>query len=195
VAEVFGHGSVQILRRKIDLLLMRLSRQVEGVPADLAGGIAWVSGLAQRVDREINRHVWESLPGEAQAGAVSLQWAGDLVKGVCLALENMRRLVVLKPVAGEAAGAGEITQAQALACEDDMLKALSPWVQTEGLSFRDLLGSADRSDIAEVTLALLRTVQALATKGRRFRDVRATMERLDPVGAKPLSPSVLIALC
>jgi hypothetical protein len=179
----------------MDLLLMRLSRQVEGVPPDLGGGIAWVSGLAQRVDREINRHVWESLPGEAQAGAVSLQWAGDLVKGLCLALENMRRLVVLKPVAGEAAGAGEITQAQALACQDDMLKALSPWVQTEGLSFRDLLGSADRSDIAEVTLALLRTVQALAAKGRRFRDVRATLERLDPVGAKPLSPSVLIALC
>ena len=195
VAEVFGHGSGQILRRKMDLLLMRLSRQVEGVPADLAGGIAWVAGLAQRVDREINRHVWESLPGEAQAGAQPLQWAGDLVKGLCDALENMRRLVVLKPVAGDAAGAGEITQAQALACEADMLKALSPWVQTEGLSFRDLLGSSDRSDIAEVTLALLRTVQALATKGRRFRDVRATLERLDPAGAKPLSPAVLVALC
>jgi hypothetical protein len=195
VAEVFGHGSGQVLRRKMDLLLMRLSRQVEGVPADLAAGIAWVSGLAQRVDREINRHVWESLPGEAQAGAEPLQWAGDLVKGLCVALENMRRLVSLRPVASDAAGAGEITQAQALACEEDMLKALSPWVQTEGLSFRDLLGSSDRSDIAEVTLALLRTVQVLATKGRRFRDVRATLERLDPAGAKPLSPSVLIALC
>jgi hypothetical protein len=195
VAEVFGHGSGQVLRRKMDLLLMRLSRQVEGVPAELAAGIAWVAGLAQRVDREINRHVWESLPSESQAGAEPLQWAGDLVKGLCVALENMRHLVVLQPVASDAAGAGEITQARALACEEDMLKALSPWVQTEGLSFRDLLGSSDRSDIAEVTLALLRTVQVLATKGRRFRDVRATLERLDPAGAKPLSPAVLIALC
>lgn len=193
--EVFGAGAGSMLRRKIDLLLLRLSRQTQGVPAELVAGIAWTSTLPRAIDKEIGHHVWESLPGEAQSGAVPLQWAGDLVKSLCLALENMRRLVTLKPVPGQAAGPDEITQAQALACEDEMLKALSPWVQTEGLSFRDLLGSADRSDIAEVTLALLRTVQALATKGRRFRDVRATMERLDPVGTKPLSPPVLVALC
>lgn len=193
--EVFGAGAGSTLRRKIDLLLLRLSRQTQGVPADLAGGIAWASRLPRTIDKEIGHHVWESLPGEAQNGAVPLQWASDLVKSLCLALENMRRLVTLKPVTGEAAGPGEITQAQAQACEDDMLEAMSPWVQTEGLSFRDMLGSSDRSDIAEVTLALLSTVQALATKGRKFRDVRATMERLDPVGAKPLSPPVLVALC
>ncbi len=192
--EVFGQGSGEVLRRKIDLLLLRLARQVQGVPGELAGGIAFVAGLSRPLEREINRHVWESLPSEAQAGAQPLQWAGDLVRGLCVALEKMRRLVVLKPVGGDVAGPGEITQAQALTCEHEMLKALSPWVQTEGLSFRDLLGSADRSDIAEVTLALLRTVQALATQGRRFRDVRATMERLDSVGVKPLSPPVVVGL-
>jgi hypothetical protein len=192
--EVFGHGSGDVLRRKIDLLLLRLSRQVQVAPGDFAAGIAWVAGLPRPLDREINRHVWESLPGEAQAGAQPLQWAGDLVKGLCVALEKMRSLVVLKPVSGDVAGPGEITQAQALSCEQEMLNALVPWVQTEGLSFRDLLGSADRSDIAEVTLALLRTVQALATQGRRFRDVQATMEQLDPGGAKPLTPPVVVTL-
>lgn len=193
VTEVFAQGAGSILRRKVEMLLLRLSKQAQGVPGELVAGIAWASSLPRGIEREINPHVWGSLPGEATGGAGALQWAGELVKGLCLALENMRRLVLLKPVVSGEAGPGEITPEQALACEHDMLRTLAPWVQTEGLSFRDLLGSSDRSDIAEVTLALLRTVQALASKGRKLHDVRATMEKLDPDG-RPLPQPVLVML-